>query len=207
MKNSIIIQIFSVLIILISCQEKKEKQIIVDEKTGDSTVINSSIKTDSVTPEQRISEIKNWYSDAQNSMKSADKNCKNAEEKWAYKLDKELSMDFVNRVSQCNLPNGIKVYTGEFNGYEWQQKFSYYFKNDKLFFVYYESAAESCYEENRIYYDENKTPIQFLFKTNDCDGNDATENKKIEDKKQQNDLIKIVDEHFAEIKRILEQKK
>jgi len=44
MKNSIIIQIFSVLIILISCQEKKEKQIIFDEKTRDSTVITSSIK-------------------------------------------------------------------------------------------------------------------------------------------------------------------
>ncbi|WP_374331022.1 hypothetical protein [Soonwooa sp.] len=119
MKNSIIIQIFSVLIILISCQEKKEKQIIFDEKTRDSTVITSSIKTDSVTSEQRISDIKNWYSDAQKNMKSADKNCEKAEEKWVYKLDKELSMDFVNRGSLCNLPNGIKVYSGEFNGYEW----------------------------------------------------------------------------------------
>lgn len=207
MKNSIIIQIFSVLIILISCQEKKEKQILFDEKPNDSTVINSTIKTDSVTSEQRISDIKNWYSDAQNNMKSADKNCKNTEEKWVYKLDKDLKMDFVNKASECILPNGIKVYSGEFNGYEWQQKFSYYFKNDKLFFVYYESAAESCYEENRIYYNENQKPIQFLFKTNDCDGNDATDNKKIEDKNQQNDLMKIVDKHIVEIKRILEQKK
>ena len=98
MKNSIIIQIFSVLIILISCQEKKEKQISVDENISNSKVINSSIKTDSVTPEQRISDIKNWYNEAQNNMKSADKNCKKAEEKWVHKIDKELSIDFDSTV-------------------------------------------------------------------------------------------------------------
>lgn len=207
MKNSIIIQIFSVLIILISCQEKKEKQISVDENISNSKVINSSIKTDSVTPEQRISDIKNWYNEAQNNMKSADKNCKKAEEKWVHKIDKELSIDFVNRVSICNLPSGIKVYSGEFNGYEYQEKISFYFKNDKLFFVYYESAAESCYDENRVYYDEDKTPIQFLFKTNDCDGNYAGNNKKLEDPKQQKDVLKIVDQHFEEIQKILNEKK
>jgi len=53
--------------------------------------------------------------------------------------------------------------------------------------------------ENRIYYYESQKPIQFLFKTNDCDGNDATNNEKIEDKKQQNDLMKIVDKHIVEI--------
>ena len=58
MKNSIIIQIFSVLIISISCQEVKEKQILVDKKTVDSTVVNPSIKKNPTTLEQRIFDIK-----------------------------------------------------------------------------------------------------------------------------------------------------
>ncbi len=207
MKNSIIIQIFSVLIISISCQEIKEKQILADEKTVDSTVVNPSIKKNPATLEQRISDIKTWYDEAQKSRATTSKHCKNNEENWKANLDKDTEMEFINKVQECILPNGITVYSGEFNGYEWQQKFSYYFKNDALFFVYYQSAAESCYEENRIYYDQNKTPIQFLFKSNDCDGNEATDNKKIEHRKQQKDLIKIVDKQIVEIKRILAQKK
>jgi hypothetical protein len=160
-----------------------------------------------LSPEERISEIKTWYDDAQKSLASDSNSCKKNEEKWKASLDEDNVMEFTNKAQECSLPNGIKVFSGEFNGYEWQQKFSYYFKDDKLFFVYYESAAEACYDENRIYYDENQNPIQFLFKTNDCDGNDATNNKKIEDKKEQNTLLKIVDKHIVEIKRILEQKK
>ena len=80
MKNSIIIQIFSVLIISISCQEVKEKQILADEKTVDSTVVNPSIKKNPATLEQRISDIKTWYDEAQKSRATTSKHCKNNEE-------------------------------------------------------------------------------------------------------------------------------
>lgn len=198
--------ILSISTIMISCNDKKQNEAITSNKT-DSIKVDKVQEKALLSPEERISEIKTWYEEAQKSLSSTSKVCKNNEEKWMANLDKDNTMEFTNKAQECTLPNGIKVYTGEFNGYEWQQKFIYYFKNDKLFFVYYESAAESCYDENRIYYDENQKPIQFLFKTNDCDGNDATDNKKIEDEKQQNDLIKIVDKHIVEIKRILEQKK
>lgn len=188
----------------VSCQEKKQVEVVQSNQNPDTvSVKNPAATPENLSPEDRISQIKNWYEDAQKGLASSNKNCKNGDEKWKAKLDEKTSMEFTNTAKICELENGIKVFSGEFNGYEYQQKFSYYFKGDQLFFVYYDSGAEACYDENRIYYDENTQPIQFLLKTNDCDGNEPKANKKIEDPKQQKALLKIVDEHMLQIKKIL----
>lgn len=211
MKNSKL-YLFAFLLILSACKDNKSNESQLN-KTNSAEVNSLSTTTTTATTtktnlEQRISDIKNWYTEAQNSMKSSSKNCKNAEKKWVYKLDNELSIDFVNRATVCKLPNEIKILTGEFNGYEWDEQYSYYFKNDKLFFVYYEVNSEACGDEYRIYYDENKQVIQILTKTNDCSGDYVSDNNtKITDNKRQSEIIETVNKGLTETNNILNQKK
>ncbi|WP_300670485.1 hypothetical protein [Soonwooa sp.] len=205
MKNSRIYLLTS-LLILSACKDKKSNEIQLDK--AKSTEVNSTSTPTKTNPEQRISDIKNWYAEAQNSMKSSSKDCKKAEKKWVYKLDNELSMDFVNKATECNLPNEIKILTGQFNGYEWDEQYSYYFKNGKLFFVYYEVNSEACSDEYRIYYDENKQVIQILTKTNNCSGDYVSDsNTKLTDPKRLSEILEYVNKGLIETNNILNQKK
>ena len=118
--------------------------------------------------------------------------------------DSSDGIPFKHSCKECSYSGGYKIYTGDFNGYEWYNKAFYYFKDGKLFFIFSEGAAESCAWEYRIYYDQNGNTIKILEKSNDCTGEEPDKSTEISDPLEKK---RILDEANNDFNAILEMLK
>lgn len=154
----------------------------------------------------RITEIRKMYAEAIQLENSGDSTACKTGTKTIYQGFDESSekMPFKHSCNLCDYPGGYKIYTGDFNGYEWYNKTSYYYKDEKLFFIFSEGAAESCAWEYRIYYDQKGNAIKILEKSNDCTGEVPDKSQEIKDPTEKK---RILDEANNDFNAILEMLK
>jgi hypothetical protein len=113
-----------------------------------------------LTKEERIQEIKLWYSEVQ---KIGMKNCetKKAVEFDGFDPDAE-QMPFDQVVKTCKLDANYELIRGEFRGYEWGYDLSIYKKEGKIFFVLVTGGGEGNSFERRFYCDRDENLIELL---------------------------------------------
>jgi len=110
---------------------------------------------------------------------------------------------FKHSCKECRYSGGYKIVSGEFRGYEWFNKTIYYFKDDKLFFIFSDGGAESCAWEYRIYYDKDGNAIKILEKSNDCTGEEPDKSKDIIDSLEKKRIIDEVNNDYNAILEML----
>jgi hypothetical protein len=118
------------------------------------------------TKEERIQEIKVWYSEIQ---KIGMQNCETKKRvKYdSFDLDSE-KIPFDQVVKTCKLDDHYEIIRGDFSGYEWYSQLTIYKKDGKIFFVLLTGASESWMYEKRYYCDRDENLIQLL--ENEADG-------------------------------------
>jgi hypothetical protein len=118
------------------------------------------------TKEERIQEIKLWYSEVQ---KIGMQNCETKKRVKYDSFDLESEkIPFDQVVKTCKLDDHYELIRGEFGGYEWGQQLSIYKKDGKIFFVLVEGASEGWSYTKRYYCDRDENLIQLL--ENEADG-------------------------------------
>ena len=118
------------------------------------------------TKEERIQEIKLWYSDIQ---KIGMQNCETKKRVKYDSFDLESEkFPFDQVVKTCKLDDHYELIRGEFGGYEWGKQLSIYKKDGKIFFVLVEGASEGWSYTERYYCDRDENLIQRL--ENEADG-------------------------------------
>ena len=112
------------------------------------------------TKEERIQEIKLWYTDIQ---KIGMQNCETKKRVKYEGFDPESEqMPFDQIVKTCKIDASYELMRGEFRGYEWYYDLSIYKKNGKIFFILVTGGAESLSFEKRFYCDRNENLIELL---------------------------------------------
>jgi len=112
------------------------------------------------TKEERIQEIKLWYSDIQ---KNGMKNCETKKRVKYEGFDPESEkMPFEQIVKTCKLDASYELVRGDFSGYEWGYDLSIYKKDGKIFFVLVAGGGEGYSFEKRFYCDRNENLIELL---------------------------------------------
>lgn len=166
-------------------------------------VINSIFSQDKTA---RITEIKKMYAEV-NELSLKKKDCFSGK-KTEYDSFDEASekIPFDQTAEKCKLGNNYVTISASLNGYEWNSNVSYYYKNDKLFFVFISNGAEACMVEYRIYFDENQKIIKLLEKSNNCDGGDLKNNNEITDAKEFDETMQLIDQNKIKIDEILNSK-
>jgi glucose-1-phosphate cytidylyltransferase len=126
----------------------------------------SSFQEKPQTKEERIQEIKLWYSEVQ---KIGMQNCETKKRVKYDSFDLESEkIPFDQVVKTCKLDDHYELIRGEFGGYEWGQQLSIYKKDGKIFFVLVEGASEGWSYTKRYYCDRDENLIQLL--ENEADG-------------------------------------
>lgn len=157
----------------------------------------------SMGPEERVETIKKWYTELI-SLQIKKSNCKTGKKisKEGFSNDTE-QYEFVNSVKQCQLEKGYSFKEGEFNGYEWTKRITFYYKNDQLFFAFSRGGAEAYGYEYRTYYDSEGNIIKVLENTNDGDGDLPKNRREITDGEELTLHAIDVRKELAEINAIL----
>ena len=154
----------------------------------------------------RISEIKKMYSEA-TTLSLKKKDCISGKKIEHEGFDEASEkFPFEQTAEKCKLGNNYVTIAASLNGYEWNSNISYYYKNDKLFFVLLSNGAEACIVEYRIYFDENQKIIKLLEKTNDCDGGELKSNNEITDVKEFEETFQLIEQNKNKIDEILSNK-
>jgi hypothetical protein len=71
----------------------------------------------------------------------------------------------------CKVSKEYTTYQAKFAGHEWDADVSIYMKNNKIFFVLMNTAAETTIGNYRLYYGVNDKVIKVLKKSNEGDEN------------------------------------
>ena len=112
------------------------------------------------TKEERIQEIKLWYSEIQ---KMGMKNCQTKKMVEYDGFDPEADqMPFDQIVKTCKLDANYELIRGEFRGYEWGYDLSIYKKEGKIFFILVTGGGEGNSFERRFYCDRDENLIELL---------------------------------------------
>lgn len=112
------------------------------------------------TFEERIADIKNWYSQIQ---KIGMVNCSTkTREKYDGFDDESEQYPFEQIVKTCRLKDEFEVVKGEFSGYEYGYEMSVYKKKGKVFFVFIQGGSEGWSYERRYYCDKEEKLIRHL---------------------------------------------
>ena len=154
----------------------------------------------------RIAEIKKMYAEV-NELSLKKKDCISGKKTEFDSFDEAgEKIPFDQNAEKCKLGNNYVTISASLNGYEWNSNVSYYYKNDKLFFVFISNGAEACMVEYRIYLDENQKIIKLLEKSNDCDGGDLKNNNEITDTKEFEETMQLIEQNKIKIDEILSSK-
>ena len=112
------------------------------------------------TKEERIQEIKLWYSDIQ---KIGMQNCETRKRlKYEGFNSESEKMPFDQSVKTCKLDASYELIRGDFSGYEWSYQLTIYKKDSKIFFVLVTGGGEGNSFEKRFYCDRNENLIELL---------------------------------------------
>lgn len=112
------------------------------------------------TKEERIQEIKLWYSEIQ---KIGMQNCETKKRVKYEGFDPESEqMPFDQIVKTCKLDATYELVRGDFSGYEWGYQLTIYKREGKIFFVLVTGGSEGYSFEKRYYCDRNENLIELL---------------------------------------------
>lgn len=135
---------------------------------------------------KRIQAIKKMYTEAVNLEKQDAVKCKSSK-KTVY--DKPYTESFEHTAKKCEYTNGYTIITGKFPLHEAGENYTYYFKNNQLFFIFSFYGAECCIQEDRLYFDTTGNVIKILEKDNGCDCNaELSDNIEIKDKTHKKEI-------------------
>ena len=145
---------------LISCNESQKEEIETTEPSTPISIKESPVEEIPQTVDERINDIRAWYSQIQN---LGLKNCK---QKTRVKYDsfspETEKMPFDQVASRCKLTDEFELIEGNLSGYEWSYTVHIYKKNQKIFFIFIEGGAESWSYERRYYCDKDENVIRHL---------------------------------------------
>jgi hypothetical protein len=145
---------------LISCNESQKEEIETTEPSSPISIEESPVEEIPQTVDERINDIRAWYSQIQN---LGLKNCK---QKTRVKYDsfspETEKMPFDQVASRCKLSDEFELIEGNLSGYEWSNTVHIYKKNQKIFFIFIEGGAESWSFERRYYCDKDENVIRHL---------------------------------------------
>jgi hypothetical protein len=158
--------IFISLSILSSCGENQEQPPVVVNQTPVPPSDTVKVEESPQTKEERIADIKLWYSEIQ---KIGMQNCEIKKRVKYDSFDSESQkIPFDQIVKICKLNDSYELIRGEFYGYEWLCEVTIYKKNGKIFFVFVDGASEAWSYEKRYYCDKDENVIKHL--ENEADG-------------------------------------
>lgn len=169
-----------------------------EKENIDSQLSNEDDEEKELTVDERVEQIRGWYSEIQ---KIGMNNCKT---KRKTRRERGFSSDgeefkFEQAVKTCDLNEDFELIRGEFSGYEWGQEVSVYKRKGKIFFIFVTGGAEAWSYEYRYYFDSNENLIRHLVK--EADGGDElsgpNKEKKIDPKKKNVNVC--AKEYFDEI--------
>ena len=116
------------------------------------------------TANNRVEEIRNWYSEIQS---IGLKNCSSktyTEYELAYydENGKPIKTPYNQTIKRCRLTPTYSLYTGDFGGHEWGQSVNVYLRNNKIFFVFITGGSEGYRYEERYYCNDDERVIKEL---------------------------------------------
>jgi hypothetical protein len=153
-----VITFLSIGLILFSCggQQEAPQPTAVAPAAAPAPVVEEKPQT----KEERIQEIKLWYSDIQ---KIGMQNCETKKRVKYEGFDPESEkMPFDQIVKTCKLDASYELIRGDFSGYEWGYQLTIYKKDSKIFFVLITGGGEGNSFEKRFYCDRNENLIELL---------------------------------------------
>jgi hypothetical protein len=156
----------------------------------------------------RIQEIKKMYAEIiQFSNSNKSKECKtgkmmeNTEDNNSHKYSMEQTATY------CKVSKEYSTYQAKFAGHEWNADVSIYMKNNKIFFVLINNAAETTIDNYRLYYGVYDKVIKVLKTSNEGDDSITPESMKTIEIKNKAEMKSIVDEFDKDFKKILKMTK
>lgn len=128
-----------------------------------------------LSDDERIKQIKAWYNQIQEKAKTEGMvaNCSNA--KWQTTDQVET---FDQKAKRCSFTDNFEIVQSEFEGWEWGEKCTHYFKKGKIFFVLYEGNSIANTTTYRGYYNEQGVIFKIIEDVDDF----------INDKKSRNEI-------------------
>jgi hypothetical protein len=171
MKRKILQVLAIALLCSTACNEKQDqtKSSVRKEKDTTAVLTEKSKPEKPQTKEERIREIKAWYTKIQQiglkncSTKKRTKNDSFSPESEAIPFEQEASI--------CKLNNDFEVISGTFYGYESGSIVRIYRKNGTIFFVLIQAGGEGYTQETRLYCDADERIILHLQR--EADNGDA----------------------------------
>ena len=169
-------------IFLVACNSDSSKSHITAEESQyeSNTGKNSSLPASEevakpLTDDDRIKQIKEWYSQIQEKARTEGMaaNCSNA--KWQTTEQEET---FDQKAKRCSFTDNFEIVQSEFEGWEWAESCTHYFKKGKVFFVLYESNSIANTTTYRGYYNEQGVIFKIIEDVDDF----------INDKKSKNEI-------------------
>jgi hypothetical protein len=147
-------------IALFSCGGQQEAPQSAAPATATAPTTAPLVEEKPQTKEERIQEIKLWYSEIQ---KIGMQNCETKKRVKYEGFDPESEqMPFDQIVKTCKLDATYELVRGDFSGYEWGYQLTIYKKEGKIFFVLVTGGGEGSSFEKRFYCDRNENLIELL---------------------------------------------
>ena len=149
----------------------------------------------------RILDIKKMYGEV-NKLSNANtsKQCKTGTNTSYEGFDENSEqVPFEQTAELCHISKEYSTYRAKFCGYEWASETIFYLKNNKIFFVFQSTGAESCSDEYRAYYDINGKIIKILNKSNECNGDTPSISSEIKDKEEMKRIQIDINSDFSKV--------
>jgi hypothetical protein len=157
-----------------------------------SEMTNTSVETP-LNTEDRINQIKQWYSEIQDAAKNEGMSNNCQESKWR---EKDVSEYFDQFSKHCHFQNEYELIQSKFGGWEWGEEITHYLKFGKVFFVLYSSESESSKSTFRIYYGQNSEVIRILENYEEYGSDAPSGNHEVTDQKEKADIMQFVNNNW-----------
>jgi len=149
------------------------------------------------TNEEGIKQIRSMYAAVNKFEKSASgENCINNSEKNPSDTGFSTTW-YTQRARKCQFSEGYSKISFNLEGREWASDGEYYYKNAKLFFIYFVSHSECGLKRYRIYFDVFGGIIRVLQQNQDCSNEIQGENFEITDSLEKGSILKKVNKDLT----------
>lgn len=157
------------------------------------------------TLEERIQEIRELYAKIQSSPNQNNDCTSKSKTTINYDVIEE-GIPFENKVKKCRLEEELMYQQVVLNGYEWQETWNFYYKDDHLFFIYQSGGSEAYGYDYRIYYDREGEVIRVLLAENDYDGQEVSAPFEVKSENRKKEILDSADSAKKEMDAILNEK-
>ena len=183
--------------VVYSCEDSARKDIeeALNIDADSETAIFDEAEKEALAEEEeqsvgdRIIEIKAFYAKIQGA-KNKDANCI-SDSKTIYD-GMEGGYPFKQAAKECQLEDNFMYQQVYLNGYEWAETTTFYYKEQKCFFVYTTGGAEACGYDYRVYYNREGEVIRVLLAENECDGQEVSSSIEVSDEKKKQEILNSI---------------